>query len=199
MEPTSADPAGPPGPRAPAAGRLAEPRVLVCGSRWWPWPDAVAAALDGLARRYGDGLVVIEGAARGADDAAHRWCLRHGLGDDRHRCHPVNWAAEKRARPRGWKAAGPERNTRMLGEDPHLILAFHDRLDPAAGGTSDMCLRGLLSGVPVWHIPGADPRQGRWLALDMFPTSRIRRVRAHLTALRRTAQQDPPPGTAPTA
>lgn len=40
--------------------------------------------------------------------------------------------------------AGPERNTRMLAENPRLIVAFHDHFDPASGGTSDMCLRGLL-------------------------------------------------------
>ncbi|MFE7243715.1 SLOG family protein [Streptomyces sp. NPDC057580] len=82
-------------------------RVLVCGSRRWPWPESVEAVLDRLAARHGDQLVVIEGAATGADAAAHKWCLSKGLGPDRHRCHPVDWAAERRARPKDWRLAGP--------------------------------------------------------------------------------------------
>ncbi|MBV9023885.1 MAG: DUF2493 domain-containing protein [Streptomycetaceae bacterium] len=160
---------------------LAEPRVLVCGSRRWPWPATVAAVLDRLTRRHGDGLVVIEGAAAGADQAAHRWCDEQGLGVDRHRCHPVDWQAERRARPDQWRLAGPERNTRMLlQERPRLIVAFHDHFDGKSGGTSDMCLRGLLKNVPVWLVPGEDPGSGRWLRLGAFPQPRADRVRREL-------------------
>ncbi|MFH9002064.1 hypothetical protein ACH4E5_02260 [Streptomyces afghaniensis] len=73
---------------------LAERRVLVWGSRRWPWPSTV------------------EGAATGADAAACGWCRRLGLGNDRHRCHPVDWTSAKRERPQEWRMAGPERNTR---------------------------------------------------------------------------------------
>ena len=62
---------------------LAEPRVLICGSRRWPWHRTVETVLDRLAVRYGGRLVVIEGAANGADAAAHRWCLGRGFGIDR--------------------------------------------------------------------------------------------------------------------
>jgi hypothetical protein len=160
---------------------LAEPRVLVCGSRRWPWPATVATVLDRLARRHGDGLVVIEGAAAGADQAAHQWCDEHGLGADRHRCHPMDWQAERRARPNQWRMAGPERNTRMLlQEHPRLIVAFHDHFDGESGGTSDMCLRGLLKSVPVWLVPGEDPGTGFWLRLGIFPQTRADRVRREL-------------------
>jgi hypothetical protein len=55
----------------------------------------------------------------------------------------VDWRAERRARPRQWRLAGPERNSRMLLHDhPRLIICFHDHFDPASGGTSDMALRG---------------------------------------------------------
>jgi hypothetical protein len=95
-------------------------------------------------------LVVIEGAAREADQAAHLWCDRHGLPNERHRCHPVDWHAERQARPQVWRLADPERNTHMLLQDqPGLIICFHDHFDPASGGTSDMALRGLLCGIPV--------------------------------------------------
>lgn len=160
---------------------LSEPRVLICGSRRWPWPATVASALDRLTTRYGDRLVVIEGAASGADRAAHDWCNARGLGAERHRCFPVDWQAERRARPKDWRATGPERNTRMLLEEhPRLIVAFHDHFDPGSGGTSDMCLRGLLKDVPVWLVPGEDPGTGFWLRLGIFPKSRADRVRREL-------------------
>ena len=163
------------------AFELSDPRVLICGSRHWPWPATVAALLDRLATRHGERLVVIEGAARGADHAAHLWCQWHGLPGDRHRCHPVDWDAERRARPQQWRLAGPERNTRMLLQDrPQLIACFHDRFDPATGGTSDMALRGVLRQVPVWLVPGEDSAVGRWLSLDEFPRWRASRARREL-------------------
>jgi len=173
---------------------LDEPRVLFCGSRRWPWPGTVEVVLDRLLARHGEQLVVIEGAATGADHAAHQWCERHGLSDDRHRCHPVDWRAERRARPNGWRMAGPERNTRMLLQDrPRLIIGFHDHFAPASGGTSDMALRGLLREVPVWLVPGADPLAGRWLTLDLFPRQRVARVRRERDAAL-AAPQGAPPG-----
>lgn len=164
------------------AFELVMPRVLVCGSRRWPWPQTVETVLERLLRRHGDGLVLVEGAASGADQAAHRWCERRGLEEARHRCYPVDWAAERRARPEQWRMAGPERNTRMLAERPRLIVAFHDHFDPASGGTSDMCLRGLLREVPVWLVPGQDADVGRWLQLGLFPRGRAERVRRELDA-----------------
>ncbi|UNR56314.1 DUF2493 domain-containing protein [Streptomyces sp. A10(2020)] len=160
---------------------LSVPRVLVCGSRHWPWPAAVERALDRLSARYGDRLVIIEGAASGADRAAHDWCDARGLETDRHRCFPVDWQAERRARPKDWRAAGPERNTRMLLEEhPRLIVAFHDQFDPGSGGTSDMCLRGLLKDVPVWLVHGENPQAGAWLRLSAFPEKRADKVRSEL-------------------
>ncbi|WP_344948211.1 hypothetical protein [Sphaerisporangium flaviroseum] len=160
-----------------------EPRMLLCGSRFWPWPGTVHQVCDRLHRRHGDRIVFIEGRARGADMAGHSWCLAHGLGEDRHRCFPVDWEAERRARPSGWRAAGPERNTRMLAERPWLIVAFHQALDPRSGGTSDMCLRGVLAGVPVWLVTTPDPNIGRWISLDEFPPKRVARVRSQLHPL----------------
>jgi hypothetical protein len=165
------------------AFELSDPRVLICGSRRWPWPATVGAVLDRLAARHGEQLVVIEGAARGADHAAHLWCERHGLPEDRHRCHPVDWGTERRARPQQWRLAGPERDTRMLLQDrPRLVICFHDHFDPATGGTSDMALRSLLREVPAWLVPGQDPAAGSWLFLELFPRHRVRRARRELDA-----------------
>ena len=75
------------------------------------------------------------GCRQGADHAAHLWCQRHGLAEDRHRCHPVDWRAERRARPRQWRLAGPERNSRMLLLDrPQLIICFTTTSTPPPVG-----------------------------------------------------------------
>jgi len=169
-----------------------EPRVLVCGSRRWPWPDTVTAVLDRLAARYGERLVIIEGAATGADRAAHRWCEHHQLPAWRHRCYPVAWNAERQRRPRSWHWAGPERNQRMLlAEEPRLVIAFHEEFDPESGGTSDTCLRALLLGIPVWLTPASDPGHGLWLSSDRFPERRTDQL---CRQLHRTRSHPPRPG-----
>ena len=175
-----------------------EPRVLICGSRRWPWPDTVTTVLDRLATRHGDRLVVIEGAATGADRAAHRWCEHHHLPAWRHRCYPVVWNAERQRRPRSWHWAGPERNQRMLlAEEPRLVIAFHEELDPGKGGTSDTCLRALLLAIPVWLTPGPDPDLGLWLTSDQFPAHRVGDLRRQLNrALRQPPRRPPDTGTA---
>lgn len=48
---------------------------------------------------------------------------------------------------------------------------------PRPGGTSDMCLRGLLIDVPTWLVTGPDPDVGRRLLLAEFPEWRRGRVR----------------------
>jgi hypothetical protein len=160
---------------------LDDPRVLVCGWRRWPWPQTVAVTLEHLHSRYGDRLIIIEGAANGADHAAHTWCERRGWDDQRHCCYPVDWEAERRMRPEQWRVAGHERNTRMLvNERPGLIVAHHPVLDVQKGGTSDMCIRGLIADVPVWLVTGPEPERGRWVELGEFPERRVTRIRAEL-------------------
>lgn len=150
--------------------------VLICGSRNWRWPRTVHAVCDRLTLRYGE-LIFVEGHARGADIAVHSWCDQRGVPDERRRCYPVDWAAERRRRPASFHVAGHERNSRMLREtQPDLIIALHATFDYARGGTSDMALRGLLAGVPAWLIPGPDPNVGRWLSLKEFPAKRIERI-----------------------
>lgn len=163
---------------------LDDPVVLLCGSRFYPWPRTVWAILDRLLTRYGDRLVVVEGFARGADADAHAWCLGQGFGNDRHRCHPIDWAAERRVRdPKMLWRAGHDRNVRMLAvERPKLIIACHNDFSYAKGGTSHMCLAGLLAGVPAWLAPTEDPSAGMWVELDKYPETRIRETRRELAA-----------------
>ncbi|MFI0910507.1 SLOG family protein [Streptomyces abikoensis] len=138
-------------------------RVLICGSRRWPWPDTVTTLLDRAAARYGDDLVIIEGASTGAARAAHRWCLDQDLPDWRHRCHPLIRAGRRTRRH--WSEV--ERNQRMLqDEGPRLVIAFHDRFTPDEGSTAQLCQRALTAGIPVWLVPTADPDRGMWLSPD---------------------------------
>lgn len=156
-------------------------RALICGSRAWPWPWVVTEVLHRLFRRHGNNLVIIEGAATGADQAAHQWCLDGHWNDRRHRCYPVDWEAERRRNPHTWKLAGPHRNTTMLTtENPHIVIAFHDHINMAKGGTSDMCLKATLTGTPVWLIEGRQPTLGRYLKTTDFPTRRINHAKAEL-------------------
>ncbi|MFE0204034.1 hypothetical protein [Streptomyces sp. NPDC058985] len=72
----------------------------------------------------------------------------------------------------------------LLHERPGLVIAFHDHFNAGGGGTSDMCLRALIDGVPVWLVSGNDVEAGTWLGLEVFPWGRVRRVQAELAAAR---------------
>lgn len=70
----------------------------------------------------------------------------------------------------------------LVQERPRLVIAFHEGLDPAAGGPSDICVRALLNGVPVWLVPGRNPQVGRWLRLAEFPQRRRARTQREFEA-----------------
>lgn len=187
---------------------LPNPRVLVCGSRDWSDPQLIHDILDQLSARYEQRLVVIEGAARGADHAAHTWSQANQLPPDRHRCHPVDWDAARRDHPNDAWRAGHDRNTRMLAENPRLILAFHQHLHPrlANGGTADTVLKARLLDLPVFHIRARDPRaqpgvlrvDGRWARqLPDVPAHRLTRARSDLQAAGLTPRITRPPSRPP--
>lgn len=69
----------------------------------------------------------------------------------------------------------------LLREWPELVVAFHRQLDVRSGGTSNMCLKALLAGLPVWLVTGPDPVDGRWLHLDLFPAHRVAETWQDLT------------------
>jgi hypothetical protein len=175
-------------------GLLNDPRVLITGSRHWPrpWNGVVEQVLDRLLGRYHERLVVIEGRANGVDLVAHNWCLDHQLGPDRHRCYPVDWEAERLRRPNTWRQAGHDRNSQMLlQEQPNLVIAFHHRFEIHRGGTSNMCLKALLVGLPVWLTSSADPTIGCWLTLDQFPNRQVAGVRRDLAQWTATLHRQP--------
>lgn len=116
-------------------------RVLITGSRSWPDKHAVYAALDdAYENRFSDrGMVVVHGAARGADTMAHLWARakeRAGVSDVYIEVHHANW------RPNGVldKTAGHKRNVEMVNAGADLVLAFiHNR---SAGATG--CMRAAM-------------------------------------------------------
>ena len=117
-------------------------RVLVCGSRTFEDLDMVYAVLDGIARSYPD-MIVIHGAARGADRIAQMWTEDRG-----HTEEPYHAEWHKHG-----NAAGPIRNQRMLHKGkPDRALAFVDKPLPESRGTNDMVTRARKARVPVYVI-----------------------------------------------
>ena len=108
--------------------------------------------------------MIIEGAAVGAEHAAHRWCLAEHLPAWRHRCaaEPLSTSGVRRSRL--LRPSVEQRNQRMVvDEGPGLILIFHEDFAIRGGRADDMCLRALRSGIPAWLVPTADPNCGMWL------------------------------------
>lgn len=112
-------------------------RVLVCGSRHLSEDrrQEVTNALEYLWRQ--NPLVVIHGAAPGADTYADRWAFHMGCEQVR---FPADWAKYGRK-------AGPIRNQQMLDEGkPDIVLAFPDK---DSKGTWDMVKRARQAGLEV--------------------------------------------------
>jgi hypothetical protein len=110
-------------------------KVLVCGSRDWPDPQAVwdrvfALPLD---------TVVITGKAKGADSEARREAHRRGM-------FFVDVPVEDCHWQRLGRRAGPERNVVMLDLAPDLVIAFQHNESSGTQGTIDEARR---RGIPV--------------------------------------------------
>lgn len=117
-------------------------KVLVCGDRNWTNIIPIREALqvyDQRTHESGEPLIVIHGAAKGADTLAE--IVGNEIG------------AEIQAFPAKWdthgKAAGPIRNQQMLNQDPDVVLALHDDLENSRG-TGDMVRRALRKGTMVY-------------------------------------------------
>jgi len=114
--------------------------VITCGGRGFDDWALVHATMV----RYKSGtiptdlLVVIHGAARGADTYVANWCTLNGV---EQWTFPANWT-------RFGGAAGPIRNARMLDVGLHFgierVIAF-----PGGWGTADMVRRATEAGVRV--------------------------------------------------
>lgn len=123
-------------------------RVIVTGSRDWPDQAAVWTALDDAYENRGilDRIfMVVHGGAKGADRMAMAWVRgkrRDGELNIYHEMHPVEW----RQGGKFVKAAGHQRNQRMVDAGADMALAFIRNNSPGATG----CLRMVeRAGIPV--------------------------------------------------
>jgi len=120
-------------------------RILVCGGRdygnrtyFFSFMDRVLETIGGTGENPRRNVVIIHGAARGADSLADDYGSERGLRVIR---YPADWNTHK-------KAAGPIRNRLMLTDgQPHVIVAF-----PGGNGTADMIRQGKKAGVPVYEV-----------------------------------------------
>lgn len=140
-------------------------RVIVTGSRVWSDADAIGAALleawHDACQVGHDGIVVVHGAAPGADSLADLWAIGHrGLGVDRDP-YPADWSqcgpecrpecrpGHRRERRGGGEycpTAGHRRNQAMVDAGALLCLAFPIG---ESTGTRDCMRRAVAAGIPV--------------------------------------------------
>ena len=117
-------------------------KILICGDRNWTDKQLIKSQLQRFILTH-DNVLVIHGAARGADLLAGQAAKELGL--------------EVREFPADWKmygkSAGPIRNRQMIMEQPDIVWAFHDDIRNSAG-TKDMVKVAEQSGYRVilfWH------------------------------------------------
>jgi hypothetical protein len=126
-------------------------RVLICGSRRWPGPEAITAARDLLWKLVGElpeGTVVIEGGAEGIDRWAGEMATRSGLFVARVELGPQHY------RHHG-KGAPFLRNHAMLDllAAPSLLAGSEDRViavqHAGSTGTQHTIEEARRRGIPV--------------------------------------------------
>jgi predicted Rossmann-fold nucleotide-binding protein len=86
---------------------------------------------------YMDDVIIVHGAARGADSLAALWALERGV---HAAAVPARWETYD-------KSAGRLRNSAMLALRPDMVIAF-----PGGIGTADMKRRARQAGIAVHEI-----------------------------------------------
>lgn len=115
-------------------------RVIVTGSRKWTDKVAVWDALNDVYQEHGPFVLVHGACSTGADAIAHQWYeLATRLVRVKEEPFPAAWDA------RG-KAAGPERNRRMVEAGADLVLAFPL---PEGSGTQHTMRLAAEAGIEV--------------------------------------------------
>lgn len=117
-------------------------KVILCGSR--DWEDAhpiylTLAGLKAMCEAIGEELVLVHGAARGADSIAGDIGTSLGI-----RVIPVPAEWDKYG-----KKAGPIRNQKML-DDHDISAVYAFRLPGYSNGTDDMITRAKDAGKPTY-------------------------------------------------
>jgi hypothetical protein len=136
-------------PIPPTRRRL--PRVLVTGSRAWPYPSGVRMALSTVWRGLGMPIRVVHGACpTGADLTAADWATEHSCAYIEQERHPADWASHGHA-------AGPIRNAEMVKAGAVICLAFPHG---DSRGTRGCMKLAADAGIPVWEAAdGYGPRE----------------------------------------
>jgi len=117
-------------------------RVIVCGGRDYNNQKRVFDVLDALRKQYICRIILVHGAAKGADFLAGSWARlarirAEGVEEEP---HPADWNKHG-------KAAGMIRNREMLEAGAELVIAF-----PGGRGTANMVSIAEKAGVPVRRI-----------------------------------------------
>lgn len=125
-------------------------RILVTGSRHWTDEAALASAMVRALRwlwpeKGQQGVVLVHGAAKGADQMAARLAAQHGWEVE---AHPADWGAHG-------KGAGPQRNQAMVDAGADILLVCPV---PGSRGTWDCMKRAVEAGIPVYVV---NPKEGR--------------------------------------
>ena len=117
-------------------------RILITGDRDWTDIAPIRRAL--MAYRNHPDVVVVHGAARGADTIAAEVAKDLGFALEPHK---AEWAKHR------GRSAGIVRNAEMVALGADVCLAFHADL-PNSKGTKDCVSRARVAGIRVMHIKG---------------------------------------------
>lgn len=146
----------------PLQGVIKPRRVLVTGSRYWEDQAPIYRALYYQRLIAGERpMVVVHGAATGADSIAHRWAQTFYPGSVTPEPHPADWdhcRPQCRHKPRRradgklyCPVAGFCRNQNMVDLGADVCLAFPF---PDSHGTADCAQRARAAGILVEEHPG---------------------------------------------
>lgn len=123
-------------------------RVLVCGSRTFSDAIAISTVLDGISTLKGGRVMIIHGAAKGADYIAGAWAEARGKPQTP---FAANWTQYG-------KRAGFLRNTQMLEEGkPDVVWAFVDKPLEESKGTKMMVDIARKGGVTCYVVQVEPP------------------------------------------
>lgn len=132
-------------------------KVIFCGDREWTDSEPILAKLYECRKRFGGGpITIVTGGCRGADTISHQLARQCGLGTH------VEWAEWRRL----GKQAGPERNRRMLGMNPLLVVGYGDNFDWSLergvnGGHTEGMVRMSVVAEVACHVYS----QGLWVKI----------------------------------
>ena len=112
--------------------------VLVCGGRDFTDRDLVYRTMDKVLDKYPDGLLLVTGAAPGADTLAEEWCKAREV---MYLGVPARWKKYGRS-------AGPQRNKLMRDMwEPKACVAFK-----GGDGTKGMIKLMREVGIEPWLV-----------------------------------------------